>query len=165
MFTWNQGDSDMIERTISTPIGDLRLVGTADALCEVHLTPGVQGGCDARPSRALDETERQLAEYFGGERTQFDLPLDLAGTEFQREVWAALQTVEFGQTCSYLDIARKLGRDASSCRAIGQANGKNPVPVIVPCHRVIAADRTLGGYSGGLDLKRRLLAHEGVHAV
>lgn len=152
----------MIQRTISTPFGDLRIAGTANVLCEVHLAPSDAGPSDTTSSPALDESERQLAEYFDRKRTTFDLPLNLRGTDFQREVWAALQTVGFGQTCSYLDIARRLGRDASSCRAVGQANGRNPIPIIVPCHRVIAANQTLGGYRGGLALKRQLLAHEGV---
>jgi len=160
----------MIQRTISTPIGLLRLVGSADALRELqlpHIDPPIEVGRpdDGTPSAALDETERQLAEYFAGERTEFELPLELHGTAFQRSVWAALQTIEYGETCSYLDLAQKLGRTASSCRAVGQANGRNPIAIIVPCHRVIAADQTLGGYGGGLELKAKLLAHEAVRLI
>lgn len=150
----------MIRRTIETPVGRLLLVGTRDTLTELHLPPNdlvVDGG----QSAALDEAERQLREYFDGRRQQFDLPLDPQGTEFQRQVWAELQNIPFGVTCSYLDVARKVG-GPNHTRAVGGANGRNPISIIIPCHRVIAADGSLGGYGGGLPLKERLLAHEGV---
>ncbi len=151
----------LITRVISTPVGDLRLVGTATTLRELELPPltGVSAD-DATPSPALDEAERQLREYFAGDRKTFDLPLELVGTDFQKEVWQALLTIPYGQTCSYVDLARKIGRPKAS-RAVGGANGRNPISIIVPCHRVIAADGTLGGYGGGLAMKARLLAHEG----
>lgn len=150
----------MIRRAIDSPIGQLLLVGTPDALCELHLPPNAAEVSDAAASPALDETERQLAEYFAGERQEFDVPLEMDGTDFQREVWRQLVAIPYGETCSYVDLAREIGRPKAS-RAVGQANGRNPIAIIVPCHRVIAADGTLGGYGGGLPLKQRLLDHEG----
>ncbi len=102
----------------------------------------------------------QLEEYFCGARRAFSLPLAPCGTAFQRAVWQALLAIPFGQTLSYRDLARRIGRPLA-CRAVGNANGKNPIPIIIPCHRVIAADGGLGGYSSGLDRKRDLLRHEG----
>ena len=101
----------------------------------------------------------QLLEYFEGKRTAFDLPLDLRGTPFQLEVWRALLAIPYGETRSYAEIARAVGRPAA-VRAVGAANGANPIAIVVPCHRVIAADGSLGGYGGGLELKARLLAME-----
>jgi methylated-DNA-[protein]-cysteine S-methyltransferase len=105
------------------------------------------------------DATRQLLEYLDGKRTAFELPLDLRGTPFQRAVWQALLDIPYGQTRSYGDVASALGQPGAM-RAVGSANGANPVPLIVPCHRVIAAGGKLGGYGGGLDLKRRLLAME-----
>jgi len=112
---------------------------------------------DGRDSRA----RQQLAEYFAGKRRDFDLTLAPRGTEFQQEVWAALRTIPFGATCCYADIAERIGRP-SAMRAVGAANGKNPIAIVVPCHRVIGRDGSLTGYGGGLDRKRWLLEHEGV---
>jgi methylated-DNA-[protein]-cysteine S-methyltransferase len=109
----------------------------------------------------LDEAARQLAEYFAGERTQFDLPLELHGTAFQRECWLALATIPYGQTVSYGEQARRLGLGPESARAVGAANGQNPLPIVLPCHRVIGADGSLTGFGGGLPTKRFLLEHEG----
>jgi len=106
----------------------------------------------------LDETHRQLAEYFAGNRKEFDINLILPGTEHQERVWAELIKIPFGETISYEELSRRVG---SSPRAVGGANGANRVPIIVPCHRVIAKDGTLGGFGGGLDTKRKLLEHEG----
>ncbi len=103
----------------------------------------------------------QLPEYLAGRRTVFDLPLDLTGTPFQRRCWQALLQIPFGETCTYAQLACAFGMAPGAARAVGQANGANPVPVIVPCHRVVASVG-LGGYAGGLDLKRRLLELEGV---
>jgi methylated-DNA-[protein]-cysteine S-methyltransferase len=105
------------------------------------------------------EAARQLDEYFSGRRRQFDLPLDLEGTEFQQRVWKAVSGVPYGQTRSYAQIATTIGSPAA-VRAVGAANGANPVAIIVPCHRVVASGGGLGGYGGGLELKRRLLALE-----
>jgi methylated-DNA-[protein]-cysteine S-methyltransferase len=107
----------------------------------------------------LLETERQLAQYFAGARTQFDLPLEPEGTEFQKKVWQALRAIPFGQTRSYLDVAKAVG-SANAARAVGAANGKNPLSIIVPCHRVVGANGALTGFAGGLATKAALLAHE-----
>lgn len=104
----------------------------------------------------LKKAARQLAEYFDGRRREFDVPLDLRGTSFQQRVWQGLQQIPYGQTWSYAKLAKRVGSPLGF-RAVGQANGRNPVAIIVPCHRVIAADGSIGGYSGGLDFKRRLL--------
>ena len=121
------------------------------------LYPAARHDPSAPPLPAL---RRQLAEYFAGERTRFDLPLAPAGTDFQRRVWSALRDIPYGETRSYAELARTVGRPRGS-RAVGQANRRNPIGVVIPCHRVIAADGGLGGYAGGLDRKRRLLEIEG----
>jgi len=120
--------------------------------------PGAVHDPDAAPLPAL---RRQLAGYLAGERRVFDLPLAPAGTDFQRRVWQALQDIPFGATRSYADLAEASG-NPRAVRAVGQANRRNPIGVVIPCHRVIAADGGLGGYAGGLVRKRRLLALEGV---
>jgi len=111
--------------------------------------------------RILQETVRQLEAYFSGKRQQFDLPLALVGTEFQKRTWAGLLEIPYGQTISYAELARRIG-NPKAVRAVGTANGANPISIIIPCHRVIASDGTLGGYGGGLDVKRDLLALEKV---
>jgi len=123
-----------------------------------RLWPRAVPGPDAAP---LPEVRRQLEEYLAGRRRVFDLPLDLAGTEFQCLCWQELQRIPFGATCSYGEMARRIGRPAA-VRAVGRANHDNPIGVIVPCHRVIGADGSLTGYGGGLDMKRALLELEGV---
>ena len=110
----------------------------------------------------IDETARQLSEYFSGERAAFDLPLELCGTDFQREVWQALIEIGYGSTRSYADVAGSLGRDAA-VRAVGRANGMNAIAIVVPCHRVVGADGKLTGYGGGLWRKQRLLDLEAEH--
>lgn len=115
---------------------------------EIKLEPGSQA-----------ETVRQLEQYFAGERTQFDLTLDMQGTPFQREVWSALQTIAYGETCSYKDIAAFIGKE-KAVRAVGGANNRNPIAIIVPCHRVIGRDGSLIGYGGGLHIKQTLLELE-----
>ena len=102
---------------------------------------------------------RQLTEYFAGERKRFDLPLAMTGSPFQHQVWSALVDIPFGESLSYGELARRLGRPRAA-RAVGQANGANPIPIVVPCHRVIAGDGGMGGFSGGLSTKRWLLRHE-----
>lgn len=128
-----------------------------EASLEGYLTRhGLEGVCDPDlEARAV----QQLVEYGAGERKDFDLPLAAIGTSFQREVWAKLETIPFGVTRTYVEIARELGRPTAS-RAVGGANGANPIPVIIPCHRVLATTG-LGGYGGGLPLKQRLLELEG----
>jgi methylated-DNA-[protein]-cysteine S-methyltransferase len=111
----------------------------------------------------LQETEAQLSAYFDGRLRAFDLPLDTGGTVFQRSVWSELQRIPYGQTRSYRDVASAIGK-ANAVRAVGAANSANPIAIVIPCHRVIAANGTLWGYGGGLDLKRRLLDLERAHA-
>ena len=106
-----------------------------------------------------DEAFRQLQEYFAGERQRFELPYELRGTDFQKKVWAALETIPYGQTRSYGDIARMVG-SSKAVRAVGAANGKNPMWIVVPCHRVVGADGSLTGYAGGIEMKKRLLELE-----
>jgi len=146
---------------IDSPIGPLRLVADGDELVELHLPPH-DDPCDAvaRTTPVLAQTARQLAEYFAGKRRTFDVPLAPRGSGFQERVWRALMKIKFGETRSYGEIARAIGRPSAS-RAVGAANGRNPVAIVVPCHRVIGANGSLTGYGGGLERKRWLLAHEG----
>ena len=152
-------------KEMESPVGKLKLVASANALIAVLWER-------ERPNRVklamlqhdpqqpiLIETERQLGEYFAGTRNQFDLPLEPTGTEFQKKVWRALQEIPFGQTRSYLDLAKSIG-SAKAVRAVGAANGKNPLSIVVPCHRVVGANGTLTGFAGGLEAKAKLLALE-----
>lgn len=150
---------------VKSPIGELTLAGTASTLVAVHLP----GSDDARPvgepgtTPVLARAAAQLAAYFAGERRDFDLPLAPQGTPFQQRVWDALLAIPYGAVRSYGDVARAIGRPAAS-RAVGAANGRNPIAIIVPCHRVIGASGQLTGYGGGLPTKRWLLEHEQRHA-
>ncbi len=146
-----------------TPIGTLRLVGDEDAIDRIELPNRAAEPPDPAwtPSNsdlpaALAEAKRQIGEYFAGARREFDLPLALEGTEFQRHVWAELRRIPFGETISYGELAARIGKPTAS-RAVGAANGRNPAPVVVPCHRVVSHDGTLGGYGGGLPTKQALL--------
>ena len=114
------------------------------------------GGFTAAETPLIKKAAAQLSEYFAGKRTKFDLPLAPAGTEFQRSVWQALQAIPFGETRSYGDIAARIG-NPKACRAVGMANNRNPIVIIIPCHRVIGRDGSLTGYGGGLDVKQYLL--------
>ncbi|MGB1141069.1 MAG: methylated-DNA--[protein]-cysteine S-methyltransferase [Halioglobus sp.] len=146
---------------LDTPIGTLRLVCDDGRLVAIEFEG--QYALDARPDdtdAVLTETARQLREYFNGKRQHFDLPLAPGGTDFQRTVWRALRDIPYGEVRSYRDIALAIGR-ASAVRAVGAANGRNPVPIVVPCHRVIGSDGSLTGFAGGLDAKKRLLQCEG----
>jgi len=144
-----------------TPIGTLLLVQSEAGLLSIRFE-----GRDDVPEpgwihnpAALSEVIRQRAEYFDGQRQTFDLPLAPAGTPFQQEVWQALRAIPYGETVSYGEIARQIGKP-DAVRAVGAANGKNPIPIIVPCHRVIGSNGTLTGYAGGLSIKEALLALE-----
>ena len=145
---------------IESPLGPVRLVARGDALTAVDLAPRDPAPAETGTSPVLVEAAAQLAAYFAGERQAFDLPLAPEGTAFQRTVWDALCTIPYGATWSYGELARAIGRPTAS-RAVGAANGKNPLWIIVPCHRVIGTSGALTGYAGGLDVKRWLLAHEG----
>ena len=149
----------MASRAVETPIGKLGLVGSEAGLSSVRWSAaGLDLGGDCV---VLDEAAAQLDAYFAGELTSFDVPLDLGGTEFQRHCWLALATIPYGQTVSYGEQARRIGLGPDSARAVGAANGQNPLPVVLPCHRVIGSDGSLTGFGGGLPLKRFLLEHEG----
>lgn len=140
---------------VETPIGPLALTATPRGLARIDWDG--PGGGDAR---ILDQAAAQLHEYFAGERTRFDLPLELAGTEFQRLAWTALAEIPYATTRSYAEQARRIGRP-TAIRAVGAANGRNPLPIVLPCHRVLGADGSLTGFGGGLHVKRYLLEHEG----
>jgi methylated-DNA-[protein]-cysteine S-methyltransferase len=151
--------------TITSPIGDLLLLSDGIALRGLSM----QGGPQPRAldpgwkhdNEPFDQVIAQIEEYFEAKRTTFDLPLVLEGTPFQQGVWAALRAIPYGTTISYGELAARVGRPRAS-RAVGLANGRNPISVIVPCHRVIGADGSLTGYGGGLERKRLLLGLEGV---
>ena len=158
-----------VSKTVDSPIGRLTLVATDEGLAgilwENDRPSRVRLNIEAEDERhpVLVQTERQLEEYFAGKRKAFDVKLDLDGTPFQRKVWRALLTIPFGETRSYGEIARQIG-NPRAVRAVGAANGKNPVSIIAPCHRVIGSTGKLTGFAGGLDVKARLLALEGAKA-
>ena len=152
-------------KEMKSPVGKLKLVASSGALVAILWEK-------ERPNRVkldemsldlqhsiLIEAERQLSEYFAGERTEFDLPFQPEGTEFQKKVWRALREIPFGKTKSYLDLAKAIGSPNAS-RAVGAANGTNPLSIVVPCHRVVGADGALTGFAGGLETKAALLALE-----
>lgn len=150
---------------IESPIGPLRLVEQDGAISAIEFSPfrdhdGRPRGerCDDAP--VLAEAARQLREYFARERTDFDLPLAPLGTPWQRQVWEQLVGIDYGETASYGQIAARLGKTNAASRAVGVANGANPIPIVIPCHRVIGANGTLTGYAGGLDRKQALLELE-----
>lgn len=148
----------MKSRAVDTPIGNLGLTASERGITSVRWSAN---GLADDSSPLLDDAAAQLDAYFKGELTEFDLPFDLHGTEFQRQCWLALATIPYGQTVSYGEQARRLGLGPDAARAVGSANGQNPIPVILPCHRVIGANGSLTGFGGGLRLKRFLLEHEG----
>ncbi|MEA2406588.1 MAG: methylated-DNA-[protein]-cysteine S-methyltransferase [Thermoleophilaceae bacterium] len=144
--------------SVDTPIGTLWLSRDERGLSHVDFA-GPPGARSEDP--LLAEAEAQLAAYFAGERTRFELPLSPRGTDFQRSVWVAVDAVPYGATTTYSALAAQLGRPRA-CRAVGAANGRNPLPVVVPCHRVVGAAGALTGYGGGLERKRALLDLESV---
>ena len=159
------GSENLVGRTIASPVGPLRLVASQSGLVAVLWhddRPGrvPLGAVDDGRSDHLDLAQEQLDAYFAGHRRSFDVPLDLRGTFFQRAVWAQLAAIPFGETRSYGAIAAAIGQPSAS-RAVGAANGRNPVSIIVPCHRVIGAAGSLTGFAGGLEAKQYLLALEG----
>ena len=152
---------------LDTPIGELLLAGDDDALCLVGFPEGSMRR-DPEADWIYNEkpfvaARQQLTEYFAGERRAFDLPLKLSGTEFQMSVLHALQQIPYGETTSYAEIAERVGRP-KAVRAVGAANGRNPIPIIVPCHRVVGSHGDLTGFGGGLDTKEALLRLEAEHS-
>ncbi|WP_374027835.1 methylated-DNA--[protein]-cysteine S-methyltransferase [Bdellovibrio bacteriovorus] len=153
---------NQLQWKMKSPLGDLYMVASEMGLQSLYW--GKTAGIPLAPSltgkdgalKILKQTEAELTEYFKGQRQDFDVPLDVAGTEFQESVWRQLKKIPYGKTVSYTDIARRI-KSEKAVRAVGTANGKNPICIIIPCHRVIAAGGGLGGYSGGLDRKRKLL--------
>ena len=155
-------------RTIDSPVGPITVAGHDGVVTTIRLP-----GQDHEPVAweewvddpdAFADAVAQLRDYFAGERTTFDFPMEMAGTDFQRSVWAALQEIPYGETWSYGQLAARLGKPGAA-RAVGLANGRNPIPIVVPCHRVIGADGTLVGYGGGLGRKQVLLELEQARTV
>lgn len=157
--------TDLYDTTILSPVGALRLVASDTGLvailwenddpARVRLGPATERA----DHPVLAETARQLRAYFAGELSAFDLPLDARGTDFQKSVWAELSRIPFGETRSYADLARAIGRPVA-VRAVGAANGRNPISIVVPCHRVIGSNGALTGFAGGLEAKQTLLTLE-----
>lgn len=154
---------------IESPIGPLRLLAQHDALVAIEFHPfselTAEKGSEDSQAEVLVRARAQLTEYFAGHRTTFDLKLAPAGTTFQHQVWDQLRQLRFGETATYGQIAHRLGRTNAASRAVGLANGRNPIPILIPCHRVIGADGSLTGYAGGMQRKQILLDLErGDHA-
>ncbi len=159
-------DDVLCMKTIGSPVGQLTLVASAKGLCGLLFAKGRHNDgmfaidmVEAPEHPVLCKAEKQLHEYFAGSRTVFDLPLDMQGTVFQIKAWRELQKIPYGQTVSYGQQAKGMG-DAKKARAVGMANGRNPIAIIVPCHRVIGANGSLTGFGGGLKLKQQLLELE-----
>jgi methylated-DNA-[protein]-cysteine S-methyltransferase len=158
-------DRILFYRHLSSPLGKLLLTSDGRSLTGLFMTRLAEDSAPEMTARwrqddaPFREVREQLEAYFDGEATRFDVAMDLAGTSFQQKVWRELSAIPYGTAISYLELARRIGQPTAS-RAVGGANGRNPISIIVPCHRVIAADGTLGGYGGGLDRKRWLLDHE-----
>ena len=149
---------EQFTRYINSPIGWLKLQSTETELTSVCFISEKAENSAIQPT-ILKNTERQLKEYFAGERKQFTLQLAPEGTAFQQKIWRLVKKVHFGETTSYLEIAKQSGSEKNT-RAVGLANGKNPIPIIIPCHRIIGKSGRLTGYSGGLERKRWLLKYE-----
>jgi methylated-DNA-[protein]-cysteine S-methyltransferase len=153
----------LLYTTVTSPIGELLLVGDGQSLQGIYMQDGrkpmrIDAGWK-RVASPFAHVEAQLREYFDGQRVAFEIPLVLHGTTFERRVWHALQEIPYGETISYGVLARRIGQPSAS-RAVGLANGRNPISVIVPCHRVIGANGSLTGYGGGIERKRLLLELE-----
>lgn len=151
---------------LPSPVGDLRIVERNGAIVAIEFAPW-RPPSDGRPLGERDDTHPVLAEcvaqltaYFARQRREFDLPLAPVGTEFQQRVWKELLAIDYGETASYGQIAHRLGHTNAASRAVGLANGRNPIPIVIPCHRVIGADGSLTGYAGGMERKQTLLELE-----
>lgn len=150
--------------TLDSPIGPLLLTSDGASLTRLYMSPfSLNPQWSQEPCPVLEETARQLRAFFQGELKEFTVPLGGQGTEFQQTVWKELTRIPYGTTISYGELAKRIGQPSAS-RAVGLANGKNPISIIVPCHRVIGANGTLTGYGGGLDRKKWLLEHEATRA-
>ncbi len=145
----------LFTQTLDSPIGLLQVVCSQNALVAIHFAEHHVASGPGEPP-ILSESIRQLQQYFSGERREFDLPLEPRGTPFQKKVWQALQTVPFGKTASYKTIAEQI-QNPKAVRAVGMANSRNPIPIIIPCHRIIGSNGKLTGYAGGLWRKKYLL--------
>ncbi|MBU4614298.1 methylated-DNA--[protein]-cysteine S-methyltransferase [Prescottella equi] len=162
------GAVDAEHTVVDSPVGPLTLVRNPEGLCGLymhlqrHLPDGARFG--PRTDTGFEDVTSQLTEYFAGERTEFTVPLAPRGTEFQQRVWAALRTIPYGETWSYLQLAEHLG-NVAAIRAVAAANGRNPIGIIVPCHRVVGSNGALTGYAGGLGRKQFLLDLESPAAV
>lgn len=160
--TPTQADASSAWTEVGSPVGPLRLVARGGSLRAIEFSPYPPSAVEAVGERrddlpVLRRTAEQLSAYFAGDLEVFDLPLDPGGTAFQQRVWAELARIDYGTTTSYGEVARRLGMTAAASRAVGLANGRNPIPVVVPCHRVVGADGRLTGYAGGLERKQVLL--------
>jgi len=168
-FVTPDRDAPRLAHTVSSPIGRLLLIGDGHALTGLWMLDAGRGSAleaGLTPSpEAFGEVAAQLEEYFAGQRKEFTVPLAPSGTPFQLAVWEQLAEIPYGSTVSYGDIARALGKRPVASRAVGLANGANPISIIVPCHRVIGSDGSLTGYGGGLDRKELLLRLEGATAA
>lgn len=143
---------------IKSPLGFTKIVGDEDGITSIYILDSDEKTTDIIPE-VLEDCAHQLREYFEGKRTQFDLQINLEGSEFQKKVWNQLQTIPYGKTISYLQFSQQLG-DVKAIRAVANANGKNPLWIVIPCHRVIGSNGSLTGYAGGLHRKQWLLEHE-----
>lgn len=141
---------------LDTPLGKMEISANSRAVMAIHFVEQVR---KVNSNALTDIAKCQLLDYFAGDLEKFDLPMDPQGTDFQKQVWQSLTTIGYGQTCSYSDIANKI-ENPKAVRAVGSANGKNPMTIVVPCHRVIGADGSLTGYASGVDRKAWLLNHE-----
>ncbi len=141
-----------------SPVGLLKIKSDGESITSIEFIKSEDDELDGT-NEVIVKCKKQLDEYFNGNRSVFDLPLNPAGTEFQKKVWAIVRSIPFSETSSYLTIAKLLGNEKLT-RAVGLANGANPIPIIIPCHRVIGKNKRLTGYSGGIDKKRWLLLHE-----
>lgn len=144
---------------VDTPIGALLVAGDTDGIVAIHFAGAKPKSDWVRDDDSLADAASQLRAYFDGKLRAFNLPLKTDGTEFQQSVWRALREIPYGETTTYTAIAERIGR-RSAVRAVGAANGANPIPIVIPCHRVIGASGSMTGFGGGIDVKKRLLALE-----
>lgn len=148
---------------IMTPVGKMGIIEENDAITHLYFSDGsLPEGAELKETELIKKAKTQLQEYFSGRRKDFDLPLKPSGTAFQQAVWQALCSIPYGETRSYKDIASQIG-NPKACRAVGMANNRNPIAIVVPCHRVIGANGKMVGYAGGLSVKEHLLQLERVH--